>query len=348
MREGEILVVSTGLLIDIRRQVLECWLQNPFLDDDVSGICLRIGADLADVSDAVDRLCQAGLLRPAAGGGFALTVDLGGAVLSEDLTFPTQSPVYDDVTDIVDPDEGVAEETAHTEVDPADTAHAALASLSGALQTEADDGIDEDAVLDLLPSANRLEDLAREIAATLSALVPDQEVGEADLLDVLPFGVIVLHPSGALELANLEAGRLLDVPIEHLDGASFEMATGVNPLSVLAAETSLSFSLTEPQPLEITLQPHRLAAGEVILIFLRDVALLEEVSRMQADVQEELYGQMREQMVDPLSMIEAFLEKPDTTGLVEARFAMEQINAFLRNHYLSRRDSQEGQGPEPC
>jgi len=122
----------------------------------------------------------------------------------------------------------------------------------------------------------------------------------------------------------------------------------VNPLSVLAAETSLSFSLTEPQPLEITLQPHRLAAGEVILIFLRDVALLEEVSRMQADVQEELYGQMREQMVDPLSMIEAFLEKPDTTGLVEARFAMEQINAFLRNHYLSRRDSQEGQGPEPC
>ena len=110
----------------------------------------------------------------------------------------------------------------------------------------------------------------------------------------------------------------------------------------------MTFSIAEPLPLEISLQPHRLASSEVILLFVRDVALLEEVSRIQADVQEELYARMREEMVNPLAMIEAFLETPDDQGLVDARFAMEQINLFLRQHFISRRDAQEGQGPEPA
>jgi|SaaInlStandDraft_2_1057019.scaffolds.fasta_scaffold36718_2 PAS domain-containing protein len=337
MHEGEILVEPAGLLTDVRRQVFECWLQNPFLDDDVAGISLRLGVPLVDVDEAVAHLSQAGLLRPAAGGGFALTVDLGGVTLPEDLFLPSQALVDEPI-----PADADADETAE------DEARMTLDSLSGALEIETDDGIDEDAVIDLLPSGHRSEDLAREIAATLAALVPQEQLGDADLLDVMPFGVIVLQPNGALELANSEAARLLGLPLEDLDGATFEMATGVNPLTVLRAESSLSFSLTEPEPLEITLQPHRLSAGEVILIFVRDVALLEEVSRIQADVQEELYDRMRDEMVDPLAMIEEFLETPDSAGLVDARFAMEQINAFLRQHFISRRDSQEGQGPEPC
>jgi PAS domain-containing protein len=337
MHEGEILVDPAGLLTHVRRQVFECWLQNPFLDDDVAGSSLRLGVPLVDVDEAVAHLCHAGLLRPAAGGGFALTVDLGGVTLPQDLFLPSQVLIVEQVPAVADADEADADE-----------AHMTLDSLPGALEIETDDGIDEDAVLDLLPSSHRSEDLAREIAATLSALVPQEQLGEADLLDVMPFGVIVLQPNGALELANSEAARLLDLPLEDLDGATFEMATGVNPLTVLRAESSLSFSLMEPEPLEITLQPHRLSAGEVILIFVRDVALLEEVSRIHADVQEELYDRMRDEMVDPLAMIEEFLETPDSASLVDARFAMEQINAFLRQHFISRRDSQEGQGPEPC
>lgn len=345
MREGELLLEPAGLLTDIRRQVLESWLQNPFLDDDVAAIALRLGAALPEVAEAVEHLCQAGLLRPAAGGGFALTVDLGGVTLPDDLAGPALLPTTS--APVTRPD--LDDEDGH------DVEQTALASLSGALETEADDGIDENAVIELLSTPRRSDNLAREIAATLAALVPEEQLGEADLLDLLPFGVVVLQPTGALEMANAEAARLLDIGLDHLDGATIEMATGVNPLSVLAAGTPLTFSLTEPQPLEICLQPHRLAAGEgrpsaseVILIFVRDVALLEEVSRIQADVQEDLYDRMRQEMVDPLAMIEAFLETPDNRGLVEARFAMEQINAFLRQHFISRRDAQEGQGPEPA
>ncbi|MBT6147473.1 MAG: hypothetical protein HOH74_18695 [Gemmatimonadetes bacterium] len=352
MREGELLAEPAGLLTDLRRQVLESWLQNPFLDDDVSRMALRLGAGQSEVAEAVEHLCQAGMLRPAAGGGFALTVDLGGVTLPDDLAIPAWAMVAETVAhdSTAAVDQAVVQTVIQTDVDEEtpDVEQMALASLSGATQTEADDGIDEDAVLELLPASHRSDSLAREIAATLAALVPEEQLGEADLLDVLPFGIIVLQPNGALELANAEAARLLDIPLGNLDGATIAMATGVNPLSVLHEGEPLTFSVTEPLPLELSLQPHRLAASEVILIFVRDVALLEEVSRIQADVQEELYDRMREEMVDPLAMIEAFLETPDNQGLVDARFAMEQINIFLRQHFISRRDAQEGQGPEPA
>ena len=80
-----------------------------------------------------------------------------------------------------------------------------------------------------------------------------------------------------------------------------------------------------------------LKSGTAVLIVVSDVSLQEEVSRMQGDVQEELFDRLRDEMVNPLSMIEQFLERPDSQGLIHARAAMEQINWFLREYFLRER-----------
>ena len=54
-----------------------------------------------------------------------------------------------------------------------------------------------------------------------------------------------------------------------------------------------------------------------------------------AHFQEELVEKIREELVNPLVLVQQFLENPQTAGLGAARAAMEQINWFLEDYMLS-------------
>ena len=315
---------------DLQRRVLEEWLSNPFLDDDAMALSLRLGDPVAALEDALISLCGTGFLR-ATGSGFMLALDLGG-------TLPTLAP--SNVVACAEAAAGYAATSPPVDT-PQTTLHdgasVQLASLSGAIaidpMTEVD--VDEgDELLDLLALDDRADTLTREIEQTLAGLLPGKDIAGSDLIEALPFGMIVLLPTGAREMVNLRAADMLGVTRGQVDGATFEMITGVNPLSALDAVVPLSFSLTEPHSIEVTLRGHRLPSGEVILILLRDVSLLEEVSQIQAEVQEELFQRLKAEVVEPLAMVERFLDKPDADRLVQARIAMEQINWFLQEFFL--------------
>jgi PAS domain-containing protein len=302
--------------------VLEEWLQNPFLDDDVASLSFRLGADLVEVSEALGGLCDAGFLR-SAGSGYTLTLDLGGTI-PEALPPPADSATKP------------ADEPSQAVVQLASLSGAVIADPAEEEQPAQVDADEDQELLELLSADDRVDALAREIEQTLTELLPDEPLEDAQLVDALPFGMLVLRPTGATELANDSAARMLGVPREDLDGASFEIATGVNPLAALDEDRPLSFSLTEPRAMEVNLHSRRLPSGAVIVIMIRDVSLLEEVANIQAEAQEELYERLKGDMVHPLAMIEKFLEHPDASGLVQARVAMEQINWFLQEFFLGR------------
>ena len=172
-----------------------------------------------------------------------------------------------------------------------------------------------------------------ELSAKLSTLFSPGEAMAQSLVEAMPYGVVVIRDRGILEIANEKAAQWLGVPLTDLDGATFEMATGVNPLTAIEGDT-VSFSLAGTQAIEVNVSPCTLPSGSAVLVILRDVSLQEEVSKIQADVQEELFNALSVEMVDPLLMIEAFLEHPDADGLVQARMAMEQVNGFLQDFFL--------------
>ena len=153
------------------------------------------------------------------------------------------------------------------------------------------------------------------------------------LVDALPVGVAVLNEDGILELANQRAADWLGLPDDVLDGATFEIVTGVNPLAALNGSPMI-FSVKEPLPVEITIRPCLTESGAAVLIVVRDTTLQEEVSKIQAHLQEEIFDHMRDEIVDPLFTIEQFLERPDGSMLVQARAAMEQVNWFMRQFFL--------------
>ena len=52
-------------------------------------------------------------------------------------------------------------------------------------------------------------------------------------------------------------------------------------------------------------------------------------------VQEELFEKFRAELVNPLALIQQYLENPQSAGLGAARAAMEQINWFLEDYMLN-------------
>ena len=327
-------VVPGPPMADLQRRVLEEWLTNPFLDDDAMALSLRLGESANTLEGALISLRDSGFLR-ATGSGFVLALDLGGIL----PTFGEPSaPPYGQTGNQSGTD--TAGDSARTDAPlPTiqDGATVQLASLSGAvvidpvIDTDVDAGDD---LLDMLALDDRADALTREIEQTLAELLPTNGIAGSDLIEALPFGLMVLLPTGAREMANQGAADMLGVAPGQLDGATFELVTGVNPLTALDTLAPLSFSLTEPRSIEVTLRGHRLPSGNVILILLRDVSLLEEVSQIQSEVQEELFQRLKAEVVDPLAMVERFLEEPDADGLVQARIAMEQINWFLQEFFL--------------
>ena len=281
MYDWDLQVAPGPPMADLKRRMLEEWLRNPFLDDDVKGLCSRLDSPENEVAEALAGLCEAGFLR-AAGTGYALSPDLA---------------------------DGRGEAASRAGSDPGQRASLSL-----------------------------------EIEQTLADLVPGQPLDDAGLVDALPFGLVVLRPSGIADLANGKAAEMLGVPLADLDGTAFQRVTGVDPLAALDRSEPLCFSLIDPPALEVTLHGRRLPSGAAILILVRDVSLLEEVSHLQAEAQEELYDRLREEVVRPLAVIRKFLEDPGRDALVQARVAMEQIDGFLQEFYLQGPADRPGTG----
>ncbi len=272
MYDWDLPVVPGPPMADLKRRMLAEWRRNPFLDDDVKALGLRLGAPETDAASALAGLREAGFLE-AAGTGHVL------------------SPGADDAP--------------------------------GGKIPAAD-----------VPRSEGSGAPARELPHTLTQLIAGGPLDDPGLVDALPFGLLVVRASGAAEVVNHRAAEMLGVPLADLDGKAFERITGVDPVAALDHAEPHSFSLIEPSALEITLHRRELTSGTAVLILLRDVSLLEEVSHIQAEVQEELYDRLREGLVQPLAAIEEFLEDPGREGLVRSRLAMEQINGFLKEFFL--------------
>lgn len=279
---------------DLKRRLLQEWLRNPFLDDDTHMLGLRLGEPPSEVRKALDGLCQTRFLKPAGPRGHMLHLEHLGRALPE-----------------------AAEEDVGTAGDESEEARALDA-----------------AVLELMAEAMPAPATQDpDLITRLSALCSSGDAMAQSLVEAMPYGVVVIRSKGALEIANARAAEWLGVPLGDLDGATFEMATGVNPLSIVNGRP-MSFSLAGSFSIEVNLCPCALPSGGAVLIILRDVSLQEEASKLQADLQEELFSALRLEMVDPLLMIEAFLEHPDADGLAQARLAMEQVNGFLQDFFL--------------
>ena len=149
-----------------------------------------------------------------------------------------------------------------------------------------------------------------------------------------PFGVMFFFGGGELAIANNLAANWLGVSMEKIDSTTFELVTGVDPMPVAFGASPLTFSVTRPKAIEISVNPCTISSNEGVVIVVRDVSLQEEISRMQGEVQEELFGIIKQEMVNPLQMIEQYLDHPTNEGIVQVRAAMEQINWFLHSYLL--------------
>ena len=275
-----------------KRQVLEEWMRNPFLDEDAHLLSLRLGIPQTEIGNALQGLCQARFMRNGTSAGYVLHLDLSSDSAATGST----------ATDLLLVDETAQEDTDLGEV------VADRTSPKGPVPLKIPQG--------------------------LEAILSGADAAFEKLVGAMPFGIVVLQGNGSLELANGKALQWLDIPIDLLDGATFEIATGINPLPVARGEAPVSFSLPSPHPVEVSMHVCQLGSGPGVLIALRDVSLQEEVSRLQGEVQEELFNRLRQEMVSPLFMIERFLDHPDAAGLGQARAAMEQINWFFKTYLL--------------
>lgn len=330
MQDFELQVLPGPPKALLKRRVLEEFLHNPFLDDDIDRLARRVGEESADVAEAAAGLCQARFLRTAARGGFMLEMDLsagnGNVVVADAEVAPFDGAAAKDADLATAPESELFFRQLTAE-------ERELAEEIGCGPVAADEPPSGAAVT--APGSAEAIDLTK----AFQDLLADSDVPLAQLLDALPYGVVALREDGALETANRLAASWLGISRRDLDGATFEMATGVNPLPVARGEPSLTFSLTSPHPVEVSVNPCLLESGPGVLISVRDVSLQEEVTRLQGLVQEELFDRLRDEMVHPLAMIEQFLECPDRRGLARARAAMEQINWFLLDYYLREDDA---------
>ena len=301
----------------LKRRVLEELLRNPFLDEDALALSLRLGVPESEVAQALNGLLQSRFLRAARGRGFMLDMELAADPAAPppiDLVVG-HGPIAPPTWELTPEEQALAVEIG-AELDVGCAEHSEPASESPGVEP---------------PLAAQPIDLHQ----SLSEIFPSGRVELTELVEALPFGVIALNAQGALEVGNQKAADWLGIPIDNLDAATFELVTGVNPMPIaLGGEPGVTFSVTRPHAVEIGIHPGTMVAGAAALIVIRDVALQEEISRLQSDVQEELFAVLQADMVHPLRMIEQFLRHPDDNGLAEARAAMGIINSFLRMFFL--------------
>ena len=145
-------------------------------------------------------------------------------------------------------------------------------------------------------------------------------------LEALPFGLALLRADGSLDRVNDKAVTWMGIPRESFDGKTFEQATGVDPTQVLAGGTLLSFTRRQPFALEVEVRPCP-PLGVVIVV--QDVSVREELAGIQASFQEAFFARLRLGFVEPLEVLERFLENPAYQELGLARAAVEQMRWIL-------------------
>lgn len=156
--------------------------------------------------------------------------------------------------------------------------------------------------------------------------------GAPDLLEVLPFGAALIRPDGVPLMANAAIGRLLG--LNPFDGAGFAARTGCDLALVCEGEAATTFSL-EDDGLEIQVQPCHFAGKSLVLVLVQDQSLQREITRAHVQIQEELFGELRGEVAEPLQLFRNFLENPDAAGLDTARAAFKQIEMFLQAFLLT-------------
>ncbi|MCC7264421.1 MAG: hypothetical protein IT369_18065 [Candidatus Latescibacteria bacterium] len=235
-----------------KRQLLDEYLHNPFLDDDLQELALRIGVSRNEAAGSLGELCQGRFLKTLGQRGYVLD-------LSE-----------------------VPEKTAP-----------ALGHQTGGLDS-------------------------RDLAGGMD------EAGT--WLEELPFGLALLRSDGSLVKVNERAAAWLGIAPGAFDGAAFADATGVDPTQVLAGGVPLSFTRRQPFALEVEVRP---CPPKGVIIVVQDISMREELARIQAGFQEAFFARLRLGFVEPLEVLERFLENPAHQELGLARAAVEQMRWIL-------------------
>ena len=249
MKIIDLLVLPQPSEAGCKRHLLEEFLRNPFLDDDLQELALRLGTARGELAAALGELCQSHYLKPLGQRGYVL-----------DLSEVGETPA------------------------------AKVRQQGGPIRRGMAEG--------LAPA----------------------------WIETLPFGVALLRSDGSLELANERVATWLGLPRESFDGASFEQATGVDPTQVLAGGSVVSFTRRLPFALEVEVRP---CPPRGVLIVVQDISLREELARIQASSQEVFFGRLRLGFVEPLEVLERFLENPAHQELGLARAAVEQMYWML-------------------
>ena len=246
----------------VKQRILSEFLGNPFLDEDLQGLALRLGLPRTELEEVLGELCLGPFLKDAGKRGYMLDFERS----SEEST----------------------------------------------------------------PAGVQVPGSPKENPG----LPGEGESMLESLLESLPVGVILLHADGTPELANQRAATWLGRSADDLDADTFARITGYSPSLVLEGDRPVSFSLKEPFALEVEMHLCRLAPEPGILIVLRDASVEKEFAKAQAEVQEELFFKMRQEIVEPLLQVRRFLESSDPQGLGQARAALEQANKFLEDFLL--------------
>ena len=137
MRPADLPALPEPPQAELKQRILTEYLRNPFLDEDLQALSIRLGAARADLASALSGLCHAHFLKQAGARGYMLDL----ALVSESRSGVPAGPTEKVVT--------LPGEALVAQLDPIP---------QGSLPT--------------------------------------------DLVDALPFGVILLHASGTLEFAN--------------------------------------------------------------------------------------------------------------------------------------------------
>ena len=160
-------------------------------------------------------------------------------------------------------------------------------------------------------------------------------------------GLILIGADGQAALVDEQAASWLGVSAERLDAATLEALTGIDLELAQEGAPRRSFAVAEPCPLMVTMHACCLGDEPGVLIVLQEavpaiVTTSVEMATVQAHLQEELFGRLQDEVVEPVMLIQQFLENPDAGGLGQARAALEQVNQFLEGFLL---DGRKGSAP---
>lgn len=162
----------------------------------------------------------------------------------------------------------------------------------------------------------------------------------APLLDALSCGVALIDiNTGAVE-ANQAFSRQLDLPTDGLNAECIAERLECDLHLIAGDQAPVLRALENGVSVELRSGNMGPFSGLIAVVNTGDGAW--EISKAQAQIQEDLFAQLREEIAHPAEFLQSFLEKPKKSELGQARAAIERIHAFLALYLL---DDPSGQPP---